>query len=103
MKPAVLTPAARRDLADATDWIAKDNPAAARALRNAVITAASRSGEHPRIGTVRPDLAKERIRFVVLRGFPYILVYAADKMPLRILRLLHGTRDLQAVLRDLDA
>ncbi|PWC40670.1 type II toxin-antitoxin system RelE/ParE family toxin [Azospirillum sp. TSO22-1] len=103
MKPAVLAPTARRDLADAIDWIAKDNPAAARALRDAVIAAVSRIGEHPRIGTVRPDLAKERIRFVVLRGFPYILVYAADKMPPRILRLLHGARDLQAVLRDLDA
>lgn len=103
MRPAVLAPAARRDLADAIDWIAKDNPAAARALRDAVIAAASRIGEHPEIGSVRPHLAAERIRFLVLRGFPYILVYAADKVPQRILRVLHGARDLPAVLRDLDA
>lgn len=103
MMPAILTSAARRDLADAIHWIAKDNSAAARALRDAVIVAASRIGEHPGSGAVRPHLAEERIRFLVLRGFPYILVYAADKVPPRILRVLHGARDLPDLLRDLDA
>jgi len=103
MKPAVLASAARRDLADAIRWVAMDNPAAARALRDAVAVAASRIGEHPGIGTVRLHLARDRIRFLVLRGFPYIVVHAADKVPPRILRILHGARDLPDVLRDLDA
>ena len=103
MRPAILAPAARHDLADAIEWIAKDNPAAARALRAAVIAAAARIGEHPRIGAVRPELATERIRFLVLRGFPYVLFYTADTAPPRILRVLHGARDLPEALRNLDA
>jgi plasmid stabilization system protein ParE len=38
----------------------------------------------------------------VLRGFPYILVYRGSTIPPRILRILHGARDLPEVLQDLD-
>jgi plasmid stabilization system protein ParE len=40
--------------------------------------------------------------FLVLRGFPYILVYRANAVPPRILRVLHGARDLPEVLQDLE-
>ncbi|HYG87399.1 MAG TPA: type II toxin-antitoxin system RelE/ParE family toxin [Azospirillum sp.] len=101
MRPAVLAPRARRDLAEAVRWIAKDNPSAAHGLRDAVIAAARRIGEHPYVGTVRSEVAGDRVRFLVLRGFPYVLVYAADREPPRILRVLHGARDLPDILRDL--
>ena len=57
-------------------------------------------GEHPRIGLSRPEIADEPLRFAVVRGFPYIVLYdpAADS-PV-ILRVLHGARDLPEVLRD---
>jgi toxin ParE1/3/4 len=101
MTSAVLAPAARRDLLGAVRWIAGDNPAAARALRDSVAEAAKRIGVYNHIGVVRPELAAEPYRFVTLTGFPYIIVYNADRRPPLIVRVLHGARDLPEVLRDL--
>jgi toxin ParE1/3/4 len=98
MRSAILLPAARRDLREAVRWIASDNPDAAARLRNAVVAAAHRIGAHPEIGMVRPEYADEPIRFLVLTGYPYILVYnAAASLP-RIARVLHGARDIPSVL-----
>ena len=94
MKPAVLAPRARRDLIAAVRWIARDNPDAARALRHGVARAAELIGQFPNIGSLREDLADSPVRFYVLRGFPYLLVDDADASPPRILRILHGARDL---------
>jgi len=101
MTSAAFAPRARRDLLAAVRWIAKDNPDAARALRDAVARAADRIGAHPRIGVSRPDIADEPYRFVVLTGFPYLIVYNAVRRPPLILRILHGARDLPELLRDL--
>ena len=98
MTPAILLPRARRDLREAVHWIASDNPDAAHRLRNAVVTAAHRIGTHPEIGMVRPEYADKPIRFLVLTGFPYVLVYNAAGTPPRIVRVLHGARDIPSVL-----
>ncbi|WP_316975760.1 type II toxin-antitoxin system RelE/ParE family toxin [Shumkonia mesophila] len=100
MTKAVLSPQARRDLLDAIRWIAKDNPAAARALRDGVATAATRIGKHGHIGSLRPELADEPYRFVTLTGFNYVIVYNAERRPPLIVRILHGARDLPEVLRE---
>jgi plasmid stabilization system protein ParE len=50
---------------------------------------------------VRPDLAGPEVRFYVLRGFPYVLVYDAEAGPPRILRVMHGARDLPELMKDL--
>jgi len=100
MTPAVLSPAARRDLLAAVRWVAKDNPAAARALRYAMANAAERIGNHNQLGTLRPDLAEAPYRFITLTGFPYVIVFNADRRPPLIVRILHGSRDLPEVLRD---
>ncbi|HXZ00977.1 MAG TPA: type II toxin-antitoxin system RelE/ParE family toxin [Stellaceae bacterium] len=101
MIPATLAPRARRDLLAAVRWIAADNPAAARALREAVARAARHIGEHSQVGRLRPDLADEPYRFLMLTGFPYLPVYNSAQTPPVILRVLHGARDLPGLLRDL--
>jgi toxin ParE1/3/4 len=101
-RPAVFTPAARADLRRAVAWIASGNPAAARGLRDASTRAAARIGGNPFIGTVRPLLGADRFRFLLLRGFPYAIVYTSDTDPPRILRVLHTARDLSAILAGLD-
>ena len=101
MRTAVLSPRARRYLATAVRWIKKDNPIAARGLQHAVRRAAKKIGEHPEIGMHRPELARLPYRFVVLTGFPYVIVYRSDQSPPIINRILHGARDLPQVLRDL--
>lgn len=98
-RPAALSPRARRDVLDAVRWIAKDNKQAAKGLRDAIVEAAQRIGEYPRIAPSRLDLADEQFRFLSLTGYPYIVVYNADRNPPLILRVLHGARAIPAVLR----
>ncbi len=99
--PAILSPGAQRDLLAAAHWISRDNPDAAHALRHAVITAARRIGEHIQVGVTRSDLMSDDFRLLVLTGFPYIIVYNAERRPPVIVRVLHTARDLPEVLRDL--
>jgi toxin ParE1/3/4 len=102
VSPAVLAPAAREDLRRAVSHIIRDNPAAARRLRDAVALALRRLGANPTIGTVRPALAADRYRFLAVGRFPYLLVYTADTAPPRVLRMLHMARDIAAVLANPD-
>ena len=101
MTPAILSPAANRDLERATQWIAKDNPAAARALRSSVARAAMTIGEHRHIGSVRPEVVSAPYTLLALTGFPYLIIYNSERIPPRIVRVLHAARDLPEVLRDL--
>ena len=102
MTAATLSRRAQRELDGALQWIARDNPLAAQALLEAVLEAAERIGEHPKIGVVRTDLTvTDRYRFVVLNGFSYLVVYAADRNPPVIVRIVHGAGDLPRVLRNL--
>lgn len=101
IRPATLSPAAEQDLLQAIRWITKDNPAAARALRNAVERAAMTIGEHRHIGRMRLELIGPPYRSMPLIGFPYVIIYNAERIPPRIMRILHGARDLPEILHDL--
>jgi toxin ParE1/3/4 len=101
MARAVLSPRARLDLLEAVRWIAKDNRVAAAGLRQAVVDAAARVGDHPHLGAVHVELADDPIRFLPLIGFPYVIVYDSAVEPPLILRVLHGARDIPEIMRDL--
>ena len=101
MTPATLSPAASQDLKAATRWIAKDNPAAAHALRRSLERAAITIGENRYFGRLRPEIVSAPYRLLGLTGFPYVIIYNAERTPPRIMRVLHGARDLPEVLRDL--
>jgi len=101
-RPAVFAAAARADLREGVAWIARDNPAAARGLRDAAVRAAERIGANPFIGATRPRLGADRFRFLLLVGTSYVVVYAETDPP-RIPRVLHAARDLPRVLAGLDA
>jgi toxin ParE1/3/4 len=94
----IFAPRARRELREAAMWVAEDNAAAADALLAAAMVAARRLQARPKLGRVRLDLAPERYRFWSLRGFPYLLVYDAEADPPIILRFVHQSRDMPAVL-----
>jgi toxin ParE1/3/4 len=88
-------------LVAAARWIANNNPDAARALRDAVARAAERIGEHPQIGVVRAHLLRPVFRFLVLSGFPYIIIHNAERSPPEIVAIVHTARNLPPLLRDL--
>jgi toxin ParE1/3/4 len=98
---ASLSPRARRELLAPADWIEKDNPMAAEALIDAVEAAAERIGNHPLIGVIRPYLLREAFRFLALTSFPYLIVYNAERDPPEIVAIIHGSRNLPPLLRDL--
>ena len=98
MSAAVLSPQARSDLLEAVRWIARDDPATAKALRDSVASAARRLGTHPESGVAKPALADLPIRFLMLTGFPYVIVYDSKHKPPLILRVMHGARDLPEIL-----
>jgi toxin ParE1/3/4 len=100
MASAVLAPRARRDLLAAVRWIARDHPATARAFRDTVARAAERIGEHSEIGVTRIELAESAYRFVVLTGFPYVVIYNSERSPPLIVRILHAARDLPRALSE---
>lgn len=89
MTSPIFASRAQRELREAAAWIAEDNPAAADALLAAAMAAARRLQARPKLG---------RFRFWSLRGFPYLLVYDAEAEPPIILRFVHQSRDLPAVL-----
>jgi len=99
--PGRFSPRARRELREAAEWIAEDNPAAAEALLQAAIQAADMIASRPGLARLRLDLAIDRFRFWPLRGFPYILVFDVDRSPPVVARMVHQSRDLPAVLGDL--
>lgn len=103
MTPEVFAPAARRDLSDALTWIARENEAAAAALLEAALRSARRIVERPMLGRVRLDLLPTPYRFWRGAGFPYLIVYNAERTPPRVLRFLHMSRDLGPLLLDLVA
>lgn len=96
---AALSPLARRELLAAARWIAGDSPTAARRLIAAVDEARSLIAEQPEIGRIREDLTPLPMRFLLLRGFPYMIAYRPDAKPARIVRVIHTSRDLTAALR----
>ena len=97
-----FAPRALRELRQAAEWIAEDNPAAAEALLQAAVRAADAVAARPGMARVRLDLAPARFRFWPLRGFSYLLVFDTDRDLPVVARVVHQSRDLPAALGDLD-
>jgi toxin ParE1/3/4 len=98
VNPDLFAPAARQDLREALTWIARDNEATAEALLEAALRSARRIAERPLLGRLRLDLLPSPYRFWRVPGFPYLLVYNAERHPARVLRVLHMARDLGPLL-----
>jgi toxin ParE1/3/4 len=98
---AALSRLADADLSEAARWIKKDNSIAAAGFRKSVATALGRIGVNPLIGFQRCEFLPEKYRVVVLTGFPYLLIYDCSRIPPVVMRILHGARDIPALLQDL--
>jgi len=98
LTPDCFGPVARDDLAQALAWIASDNEAASRAMLRATVQSARSIVERPVLGRVRPELLPAPYRFWRVAGFPYLMVYNADRQPPVVLRVLHMARDLGPLL-----
>lgn len=81
---------ALRQLAEAQDYIAKDNPTAARQIAERIAEAARLLLTQPEMG--RPGRIAGTREWVVQRT-QYFLVYRLYEDTLQILRVLHGKQD----------
>jgi plasmid stabilization system protein ParE len=97
--PFQLTPQATEDL-DAIWWfIAEDNRNAADRVELEIVATCRRLAKHPLMGTKRQDITPLAVRFWTVTKFPnYVIVYRPETVPLQVVAVLHGKRDLKEVL-----
>ncbi len=90
MRRPDFSPSARRDLRALFDYIAQDNPAAAKSLLAKLKETCLRIARFPNMGALREDLAPD------LRSFPvgnYVVFYRNAEGRIEIVRVLHSARD----------
>ena len=94
-----FTPQAVDDHFEIWSYIARDSVGAANRLEAAVYNACTFLAEGPLRGRTREDITRLPLRFWTVQAFPnYIIVYDPQSDPLQIIRILHGSRDVQAIL-----
>jgi plasmid stabilization system protein ParE len=96
-----LHPGAAQDITEIWEFIAEDNPLAARRVREEILDGIRRLVPFPNQGHMRPDLTSRRLRFQTIRD--YLIVYSPDEKPLVVIAVLHGRRSpriLAAILRE---
>jgi toxin ParE1/3/4 len=88
-----FSPEAVADLADIGAYIAKDDPKRARSFVDELEARCARLIEYPETGRARPELASD------LRSKPhghYVIFYTPGAEVVRVERILHGARDVEA-------
>lgn len=100
MKPVRVRPLADRDIDLALAYLADGNPAAAAQFLRELEAAFARIASRPRIGSPKYSRLLRGVRFWRLRRFPYLVFYVAQPRFVDVLRVLHGARDIPALLRD---
>lgn len=95
MPLAILLPSAAADLVAIWEFIGEDSPRTARRLIERIITLCDTTlAGNPRIDRSREELASE------LRSFPvqdYTIFYRPVDDGAEIVRVLHGTRDIEGL------
>lgn len=90
-----LHPEAARDITDIWEYIAKENPFAARRVREDILDAIRKLVPFPHQGHKRPDLTSLPLRFQTVRN--YIIAYAPEEKPLLAIAVLHGSRNPRVI------
>ena len=95
-----LTPKARADLLTIWSCIAADNVEAADRVEEAIHGACALLAENPLCGHSRTDLTSLPVRLWTIPRYPnYVVIYDPATRPLRIIRLLHGAREIRRELK----
>jgi antitoxin ParD1/3/4 len=94
-----FTPQATEDL-DAIWWfIAEDSREAADRVEMEIVASCRQLAKHPLMGSKRQDITQLPVRFWTVAKFPnYIIVCRPETVPLQVVAVPHGKRDLKQVL-----
>lgn len=94
-----FTPHAVDDLFEIWSYIARESPAAADRVEEAIYLACDFLAGSPLIGSPRKDLTTLPVRFWLVPPYPnYFIIYNPETKPLQIIRILHGARDIPSIL-----
>ena len=99
MSEYILSPSAVRDLDEIWDHYAIElqNPDAADRVCGEIFEAMDRLARTPGMGHLRTDLSpREPLCFLHVRK--YLIIYRRDDRPIQIVRVIHGNRDVAAIL-----
>lgn len=91
-----LTDEAEADLAQIVDYIAQQSPRSALKVFDSLHEAMRNLAQFPGMGHRRYELSDEPVLF--WKVYSYLIVYRAERKPLHVLRIIHGARDLRAIL-----
>lgn len=90
---------ARRDLDDAAEYLHGESPELAERFLRAADATFAGILETPRKGRERMFAGRRgrNVRVLPVRGFPnYLVFYLVDRAVVRIVRVLHGARDIDS-------
>jgi plasmid stabilization system protein ParE len=94
-----LTPRALDDLDEIWNYIAEDSEPAANRVESAILSACASLARRPMMGSKRIEMTALPVRFWTVTRYPnYIVVYRPETRPLQIVTILHGERNLKALL-----
>lgn len=98
MNRFILSPAAFQDIQEIWGYFAHElqNLEVADRIRDELFQAMKKLGEKPGLGHFRSDLSSEPLRFWLVRNF--LVIYRSELQPIQIVRILHGSRDIQTLL-----
>ncbi len=94
---AVLTAAARKDIAEAQDWYRREGPALAASFREEIERQLARILRRP----TQFPLARADVRRAKLRRFPYSLLFRVMPDAIYVIACFHSSRDPNVWLRRL--
>lgn len=89
MKP-VWTRAAIRDLAHIREYIARENPDAAREIALRMVDASERIIQFPEVGRIG---RARGTRELIVPGTHYLIIYRMKKNAIHFVRVRHGRQD----------
>jgi plasmid stabilization system protein ParE len=99
--PFRLTPQATKDLDSIWWFIARDSREAADAVEMEIAATCRRLAKHPLMGMKRQDVTLLPVRFWTVTKFTnYMVVYRDEMVPLQVIAILHGRRDLKEALEN---
>ena len=92
MRDFVLTPRAELDLIEIWEYIAQDSIDAADRVLDQLEDTMHKLAKMPGMGHIREDLVDRRHRCWPV--YSYLIVYRPDTVPLQIIRVISGYRDI---------
>ena len=99
MKPVFFTPAAKRDLAGIADYIATDNPRRAISFIEELEERCKALAKAPHAPRQFPQLGADAH---ILPYRNYVILYRNLPKEISIARILHGARDIMALIAPAD-